>query len=250
VERVLVIPAAGTGSRLGASVPKLLVPVNGRPMIEYLLALYAHDAERIVVIVAPAAFAAVSDALGRANPPVSLVVQPEPTGMLDAILLARDEVERARPGRVLITWCDQVAILPRTVAAVVAASHGNPEPSLVMPTCRGPRPYVHLDRDDRGRIVRVLHRREGDEMPEPGESDAGVFDLSAAAYLEWLPEYAAVPEIGARTGERNFVPFVAWLAQRGSVVTVPCAEPEEAVGINTRDELARLEAHLRRRESR
>jgi bifunctional UDP-N-acetylglucosamine pyrophosphorylase/glucosamine-1-phosphate N-acetyltransferase len=250
VERVLVIPAAGAGSRLGANVPKLLVPVNGQPMIQHLLALYARDAERVVVIVAPAAFAGVSEAFGRATPPVSLVVQPEPTGMLDAILLARDEVELAQPRRVLITWCDQVAILPQTVAAVVAAGRGNPEPALVMPTCRGPHPYVHLDRDARGRIVRVLHRREGDEMPESGESDAGVFDLSADAYLAWLTEYAAAPEIGARTGERNFVPFVAWVAERGSVVTVPCSEPEEAVGINTPEELARLEAHLRGRQSR
>jgi bifunctional UDP-N-acetylglucosamine pyrophosphorylase / glucosamine-1-phosphate N-acetyltransferase len=250
VERVLVIPSAGTGSRLGANVPKLLVPVNGQPMIQHLLTLYAHDAERVVVIVAPSAVAAVSQALGGAIPPVSLVVQPEPTGMLDAILLAGDAVSLAQPRRVLVTWCDQVAILPQTVAAVVTASRGNPEPSLVMPTCRGPHPYVHLVRDGHGRIVRVLHRREGDEMPASGESDAGVFDLSAESYLEWLPKYAAAPELGARTGERNFVPFVAWVAERGSVATVPCSEPEEAVGINTPEELARLEAHLRRRQSR
>ena len=84
-------------------------------------------------------------------------------------------------------------------------------------------------------------------MPASGESDAGVFDLSAASYLEWLPEYAKAPAIGARTGERNFVPFVAWVADRGAVVTVPCSLPEEAVGINTPAELQRIEAHLRER---
>ena len=37
--------------------------------------------------------------------------------------------------------------------------------------------------------VRVLHRREGDEMPAVGESDAGVFDLSRDAYERMLPVY-------------------------------------------------------------
>jgi bifunctional UDP-N-acetylglucosamine pyrophosphorylase / glucosamine-1-phosphate N-acetyltransferase len=250
VERVLVIPAAGSGSRLGASVPKLLVPVNGRPMIEHLLALYAGDVGRVVLVVAPSALRQVSDVVRDAAPPVTLVVQDRPTGMLDAILLARDEVEAAGPRRVLVTWCDQVAISPRTVADVVSHASSYPEPALVMPTSRQAGPYIHLRRDEAGRIVRVLHRREGDEMPDTGETDAGVFDLSAEAYHDWLPLYARRPEIGARTGERNFVPFVAFVAERGRVVTVPCAEPEEAIGVNTQEELALLEAHLRARRLR
>ena len=39
--RVLIVPAAGRGQRLGSSVPKVLVPVNGRPMLHHLLDLYA-----------------------------------------------------------------------------------------------------------------------------------------------------------------------------------------------------------------
>jgi bifunctional UDP-N-acetylglucosamine pyrophosphorylase/glucosamine-1-phosphate N-acetyltransferase len=250
VERVLVIPAAGTGSRLGASVPKLLVPVNGRPMIEHLLVLYSGHVGRVVLVVAPSALGQVSDVVRDGAPPVALVVQDRPTGMLDAILLARNEVEASGARRVLVTWCDQVAISPRTVAGVVSHASSHPEPALVMPTSRQDTPYIHLQRDAGGRIVRVLHRREGDEMPDTGETDAGVFDLSAEAYHDWLPIYARRPEIGARTGERNFVPFVAFVAERGRVVTVPCAEPEEAIGVNTREELDLLEAHLRARQPR
>jgi bifunctional UDP-N-acetylglucosamine pyrophosphorylase / glucosamine-1-phosphate N-acetyltransferase len=247
VERVIVIPAAGSGSRLGAAVPKLLVPVHGRPMIEHLLALYASVAERAVVVVSPAALPVVDERLANAALPVSLVVQHEPTGMLDAVLLARPAVEAALPRRVLITWCDQVAILPATVDRIVDAARSEPEPDLVLPTCLGEHPYVHLTRDHHGRIDGVLHRREGDAMPDRGESDAGVFDLSCDCYLQALPRYAVDPAIGARTGERNFVPFVARVAQSGVAVTVPCSEREEAIGINTPEELAVLEAHLRAR---
>ncbi len=250
MERVVVIPAAGTGSRLGANLPKLLVPVAGRPMIHHLLDLYATVAERFVIVVSPAARAQVSTSFVAGGPPITLVEQPQATGMLDAILLAREAVEAAAPRRVLITWCDQVAIAPATVAAIAAACRAEPEPALVMATCHKPEPYVQLQRDAAGRIVRVLHRREGDVMPAAGETDAGLFDLSAESYLDWLPQYAEAPEIGARTGERNFVPFVAWAAARGPVVTIACLEPEESVGINTPGELALLEAHLAGRERR
>ena len=250
MERVLVIPAAGTGSRLGAALPKVLVPVAGRPMLEHLLGLYENVARRIVLVVAPAAVAPVQAAM-RGRGGISLVVQETPTGMLDAIMLARAEVEATPAQRVLITWCDQIGISRATVAAVTAASDRVPEPALVMPVCRSQDPYVHLERDEQGgRIVRVLHRREGDTMPAFGESDAGVFDLSRQAYLEWLPEYARSPEIGANTGERNFVPFVAAVSARAPVVTVPCTAPEEAVGINTPSDLETVERYLSERSAR
>lgn len=244
---MLLVPAAGTGSRLGGHLPKLLVPVNGRPMIDHLLTLYARHADRAIVIASPGTHQTITTALQSARLPVTVLIQERPTGMLDAVLVARRDVETARPRRILITWCDQVGIAPSTVDAVAHSAAVTPEPALVMPTCEGERPYVHLERDATGRIVHVLHRREGDAMPAFGESDAGVFDVSRQAYLEWLPQYAASPAIGARTGERNFVPFVPWVAARGTVITVPCREPEEAIGINTPQDLARLEAHLRAR---
>jgi bifunctional N-acetylglucosamine-1-phosphate-uridyltransferase/glucosamine-1-phosphate-acetyltransferase GlmU-like protein len=242
MERLLVIPAAGLGSRLGGTIPKLLVPVNGRPMIEHLLDLYAGIAERAAVVVHPSARAAVDRALGKR---VDLLVQQQPTGMLDAILAARPAVERYRPRRILITWCDQIGIQPATVKRLHDAAQGSAAAPLVMPTCVRPDPYIHLERDGSGRIVRVLHRREGDAMPPEGESDAGVFDLSLGAYLDHLLEYERDVERGSATGERNFLPFVPWLSARAIVRTVRCTDPAEAIGVNTPGELQAVEAYLR-----
>lgn len=247
MERLLIVPAAGRGSRLGLATAKLLVPVNGRAMIDHLLTLYADVVDRAALVVHPTAVEEVRAHVAGAPFPVELFAQHESTGMLDAILLARPAVERAAPRRILITWCDQVAIHPATVGHLQAASAAPADPHLVMPTCVSPDPYVHVVRDGAGAITAVLHRREGDAMPPVGESDAGVFDMSRETYLDWLPQYAAAPQIGARTGERNFVPFVAWVARRGSVVTFPCVEPEEAIGINTPEDLAAVETYLGQR---
>ncbi len=246
VDRLLIIPAAGLGSRLGAHTPKLLALVNGRPMLDHLLALYAPVVHRVALVVHPSARAAVARAVETAPHPVDIFVQAQPTGMLDAILLARPAVEAARPGRIWITWCDQVAIHPRTVQRLTEADQG--DPLLAMPTCASASPYVHLDRDAAGQITRVLHRREGDDMPASGESDAGLFSLSRDAYLALLPAFADVPLPGSATGERNFLPFIPWVAARGRVETFPCTEAAEAVGVNTPEDLAVAERTLRARE--
>ncbi len=217
-------------------------------MIDRLLDLYRDEVERFVVIVHPSFAGDVRAHVTAVAAPIDLAVQDMPTGMLDAILLARAAVAASSASHVWITWCDQVAVHPQTVRRLAEACGDRPTAPLILPTVHRRLPYVHLERDPTGRIVRVLHRREGDTMPEWGESEMGVFSLTRDAYLERLPAFAADPEIGGRTGERNFLPFIPWLAARGEVVTFPCVDAMEAVGVNTPEELLAVEAYLAKRE--
>lgn len=81
-------------------------------------------------------------------------------------------------------------------------------------------------------------------MPDTGTSDAGLFSLSCDAFERLLPEYARAAARGARTHERNFLPFLPWLAARTDVRTFEVAV-EEAQGINTPEDLAAVESRLR-----
>ena len=244
--RVLNVPAAGQGTRLGGSRPKALTPVNGTPMIQHVLERHRGRVALAVAVVRPGLEGEI-EAVGRdAGVPVRAVVQEQPTGMLDAILLAAAEVRRAGPDAVWITWCDQVAIRPATLDALEQACPGGEAIAFAFPTVVGPRPYIHFERDSGGRIVALRQRREGDVMPPVGESDAGLFAMSARTWREILPAFdEAFAERGA-LGERNFLPFIPWLEARhpGAVRTFPCQEPIEALGINTPGDLARIEADL------
>lgn len=244
--RVLIIPAAGRGSRLGTAIPKALVPVNGRPMLAHLADLYAPFVQHIVVVAHPS-FSGDVRAWGRGCGNVAVVEQLQPTGMLDAILAAAKDVRSHRPREVWITWADQVGVLPETLRRLDAAMSEVPGPALALPTVKKEHPYIHFERDATGRISRLLQKREGDVMPPTGESDMGVFALSAEAFDRDLETYARQVVPGSGTGERNFVPFVPWMAQRSTVVTIACTDPREAVGINTPDELAAVEHWLRTR---
>ena len=247
---LLIVPAAGLGSRLQASLPKAMVPVAGRPMIDHLLSACEPYIGATIVIAHPSFAASVREHLGKSWPqlPSSVVEQPAPTGMLDAILLAAPGVQASSAQIMWIIWCDQVGVLPATLERLAAATASpSAPPSMVIATVRRSDPYIHFERDGDGRIARVRQRREGDAMPAEGESDMGLFALSRDAYLRQLPHYAADVPPGGGTGERNFLPFIPWLAARADVQTIPATDPREAIGVNTPDELAAAESWLRTR---
>jgi bifunctional UDP-N-acetylglucosamine pyrophosphorylase / glucosamine-1-phosphate N-acetyltransferase len=246
VTRAMLIPAAGLGSRLGASTPKLLFPVNGRPMIDYLLNLYGAVVDGFVLVVHPSAESAVRAHCRGRSEAIEYDIQTEPTGMLDAILIPGERVRRLGAESIWITWCDQIAVHPETIGTLAAYSSRHPACALVFPTVARRAPYIHLVRDARGAIVNIRQRREGDAMPEVGESDVGLFCLSAAAYHNLLPEFARIGEAGSVTSERNFLPFIPWLGSRADVRTFPARDEIESLGVNTPEDARRLEAHVGR----
>jgi bifunctional UDP-N-acetylglucosamine pyrophosphorylase/glucosamine-1-phosphate N-acetyltransferase len=250
MDRLLIVPAAGRGSRLGVDIPKALVRVAGRPMLEHVLERHGPFVDRFVIVVAPSAVDLFSAFIGGQSAPIDLVVQPRPTGMLDAIMLAAPLVATHRPNRVAVTWCDQVAVTITTAERLWRRAKSPLAPALVFPTLEVEQPYIHFDRDGTGRITGVRQRREGDRMPERGETDMGLFDLSRDAYLRDLPHFAAAAPPSAGTGERNFLPFIPWLAAKAPVETIAGAAAIETVGINTPEELAAVEAHLAVKEGR
>jgi bifunctional N-acetylglucosamine-1-phosphate-uridyltransferase/glucosamine-1-phosphate-acetyltransferase GlmU-like protein len=246
VERVLIIPAAGRGSRLRSDIPKVLYPIAGRPMIDWLFDLYDGLAARFILVLSPEFDPAVRQHCS-ARQDVVYLIQEQPNGMLPAILTAAPLIARERPRSVWITWCDQVAIRPATIHRLAAAMAAESPPDLAFPTVHKELPYIHFDRDAQGRIAAVRHRREGDDMPPVGEGDSGLFALSLQAYLERLTAFAAQPAHGAQTGERNFLPFIPWLAQRGDVVTFDVEDEVESMGVNTRDDARSIEDYFANR---
>ena len=224
--------------------PKALVHVAGRPMLAWLIALYRPWVSGVIVVAHPAAREAIQEAVEICDLPCAVAVQAEPTGMLDAVVLGCEAAARWSPDRIWITWCDQVAVHPDTVARLADREE---ESSVALPIITRDSPYIHFDRGADGRIVAVRQRREGHVMPARGDSDIGLFSLSAQAATIDLPVFATTATSDAATGERNFLPFIPHAAAHGVVVTIPATEDIEAVGVNTPDELARVDAHLKAR---
>ncbi len=252
-DTVLIIPAAGAGTRLQSATPKVLAPVNGRAMIEHLFDRYCEIVQRFVLVVHPSFATEVRRHVERIAPSldVQFATQTKATGMLDAIMLASDAAQAHSGARVWITWCDQIGVHPHTIATLARLSREHAGVPAILPTARQAPPYIHLNRGADGRITGIRQRREGDDMPPVGESDIGLFSLSPEAYYDLLPQFAADAVPASATRERNFLPFLPWLVERQrAVLTFPSVSELEAVGINTPDDRVRLEAYLRDLESR
>jgi bifunctional N-acetylglucosamine-1-phosphate-uridyltransferase/glucosamine-1-phosphate-acetyltransferase GlmU-like protein len=214
-------------------------------MIDYVFDLYAPVVERFILVLHPAFAQEVQRYCAGHTLPLEYAVQESPTGMLDAILIPYERVHHYQPTSVWITWCDQIAVHPRTVTCLATLSAADPEAAVILPTITRVQPYVHLVRNAQQDIIDILHQREGDVMPAVGEGDMGLFCLSRTAYLDLLMHFSCTVGQGSVTHERNFLPFIPWLAGRARVRTFPGQDEIESIGVNTLDDVRRLEQYLR-----
>src|SRR5688572_21567612 len=161
-------------------------------MIDYLFDRYVHTVTRVVLVVHPSFEAQVRQHVEQMAPAfdVQFALQPQPTGMLDAILLGSNAARKSPTSRVWITWCDQVGVHPDTISTLLRLSQQRTDVAAIVPTSRQAPPYIHLERDGSGQIMAIRQRREGDEMPAVGESDMGLFSLSPDAYFGLLPQFS------------------------------------------------------------
>lgn len=241
-----IVPAAGKGSRLGFDKPKILYPVAGRMIVEWLIDFLLPNCRTIVFVLSPDGRQTVENELARLIPGrYSIAIQQIPTGMGDAVDLGLREVSTEQ---VVIVWGDQVALRRSSVETCMRIQQGEMRPILTCPTVMRPDPYIHFVRDGAGRITGLLQKREGDQMPPEGESDTGFFCFRADRLRSLLAQLRA--ETGARgnsTGEFNFLPVIPLAAGQGMVITPDVMTAEETVGVNSQADAALVEPFLRRK---
>ena len=227
-----VIPAAGRGTRLGTSQPKILTPLTAHDTVWSILhAKISPLVDHIHLVLSPD---------GAAQFPglpagVSAGIQPEPTGMGDAIFRGFDVWSQY--DAVLIVWGDQVFVSGGTLSRAIAAL-GSSQKCVVLPVTRMAAPYVEYVFDG-PRLARVLQTREGDITTSNGYSDVGTFLLSTQGLKSSWEDYLNTALRGGGTGEVNFLPFLPFLSAQGWTISpLEVADATEARGINTKDDLA------------
>jgi beta-phosphoglucomutase len=241
-----VIAAAGKGSRMGFDKPKILYPVAGRTILEWLLELLLPLCESLVVVASPQGSKPVQRELEKRAPQrCQVVVQEEPTGMGDAVAVGLGAV---RTLHVAVVWGDQVALRSQSVEACMRLHQGWLAPKLTCPTVLRPDPYIHFLRGSEGRICGVLQAREGDAMPAEGESDTGFFCFRSQALRDLLERGRRIREAhGRKTGEFNLLPLIGLAGpEQGAVITPRLMQTEETVGINSPEDVPIVEQFLLR----
>lgn len=237
---VAVILAAGKGTRMGSELPKVLHPFLGEPLVVHpIRAARAAGAGSIVVVVGHGA-AEVRAALVD-QPDLRFAVQAEQRGTGHAVLCALPALA-GQDGDVLILSGDVPRLRAGTLERLARARQASPG-GLALATFEPvvPAGYGRIVRDERGRVTAIVEERDASaDQRAIGECNAGVYCASAELLRGELPRLGSANA----QGEIYLTDLVAVAAGRGGVeaLVVPA---DEVAGVNTREQLAALEAAAR-----
>src|SRR5881396_1858548 len=233
-----VVLAAGEGKRMRSRQPKVLHPLCGRPLIAYPLRTARALADRIVLVVGPNA----DEVVTLAGSDVRAVVQRERLGSGHAVLQAKPECGE---GTILVLPGDMPLLSVETIERLVAHHRKSHAAATVLTAVvTEPQGYGRVLRQG-GRVKRIVEDRDAtDAEKKIVEINTSVYCFAAGRL--WSALGKVRPENDQ--GEYYLTDVIGPLAKAGGrIEAIALEDPEEALGVNDRKQLAVLAAIQRRR---
>jgi bifunctional UDP-N-acetylglucosamine pyrophosphorylase/glucosamine-1-phosphate N-acetyltransferase len=236
----VVILAAGLGTRMKSAVPKVLHEVCGRPMLSYVIdAALSISPERLVVVTGPE-----QDAVAEILPTgCERAIQTERRGTGDAVRAGLEPLV-GFDGDVMVLYGD-VPLVDATFVEGLSSCHREAGAEATLTTARleDPAHYGRIVRDGNDRLTRIVEYRDA----SPDERD--IDEINVGLYVfrgESLRGALARLSSDNAQGELYLTDAVHLLIDAGHAVATCEAEDEEmCMGVNSRVELAIVNAAMR-----
>jgi bifunctional UDP-N-acetylglucosamine pyrophosphorylase/glucosamine-1-phosphate N-acetyltransferase len=241
---IVLILAAGQGTRMRSARPKVLHELCGRPMVLWpVAAARAAGAEKVVVVDSPAR------ALEAVLPAgVELAVQPRADGTGGAVAAAMARLAEG-PGAesdsdaLIVVLSGDVPLLTAEAIEQLVDAHrrGGAAATMATTVLEDPAGYGRVVRDGDGNVARVVETKDpGDSTQaerEIREVNTGIFAFSARALRSTLPRLSA----DNAQGELYLPQVIDLLRADGATVAGHVVDDERMVlGVNDRADLARV----------
>lgn len=237
-KRIAVVLAAGKGTRMQSEMPKVLFPVLGRPMIEYVLdALREVGVEKIICVVGYRA-ADVKAALSRFKDLV-FVEQTEQLGTGHAVQMCLDEL-KATEGAVVVLAGDSPLVQPSSLSELFAAFESQGHACLLGTLKReDPTGLGRIVRDSTGVFEGIVEQKDATPAQQQiTEVNMSTYVFDAPRLVEAL---ARLTNDNAQ-GEYYLTDCPKILKGMGyKVDALPVLKSCEAHSINSREQLAEVE---------
>jgi bifunctional UDP-N-acetylglucosamine pyrophosphorylase/glucosamine-1-phosphate N-acetyltransferase len=236
----VLIMAAGKGTRMRSETPKVLHPVCGKSMVEWVIDTAREaGAGRVVCVVRP------GDGVAEGLPEhVEVAEQREGEGTGAAVLAARDVVKE---GPVVVLSGDQPLITAEELGALVADHVGLGAGATLLTTDGlNPAGYGRIVRDAHGDFERIVETKYTEGVtPE----ELAIREVNLGTYVfEAPPLFVALDEVRGEAGERYLTGvFPLFKADGLPIVTHLTHDPTIALGINDRADLMTAEELAQRR---
>jgi bifunctional UDP-N-acetylglucosamine pyrophosphorylase/glucosamine-1-phosphate N-acetyltransferase len=242
--------AAGKGERMRSELPKVLHRIGGRSMLAHVLAAAQSAGANSLALVVGAGAAAAGSLVGaeaaRAAPGIELFEQLNQMGTGDAVLAARQALERHR-GEVLVVYADTPLIEAATLERLVQALKDGVHIAVLAFEPADPGGYGRLILNDAGRVTAIREHKDASEA----EREIGLCAAGALAFR--VPDLVGLlSRIGNDNakGEYYLTDAIALGCADGLVATAVLCTEQEAQGVNSRVQLAAAEAVFQDRARR
>ena len=240
-----VILAAGKGKRMKSDLPKVLHPLNARPMIHYVIdAAEAVGSDRIILIVGHKKELVVEACRERL---VEFVEQKEQLGTGHAVRQT-EPLFKDYQGDILILSGDVPLLQAKTLQQLITVHQREGAiASLLTAEMDDPSGYGRIVRDANGFVRKIVEHKDADpETLKIKEINVGIYIFKSKPLFETLP---LITNENSQ-GEYYLPDVVKIFVERGEkVAAVISPDVEETHGINNVEQLKRAEAILRERNA-
>jgi bifunctional UDP-N-acetylglucosamine pyrophosphorylase/glucosamine-1-phosphate N-acetyltransferase len=238
----IIILAAGQGTRMRSSLPKVLHKIGGRPLLQHVLeTAHAFAGADIHVVIGHGAEQVREQFTGA---DVNWVVQTEQLGTGHAVAQVLPQLPRENS--VLVMYGDIPLVRWETLDALqVIASQG--EVGLLTAQLEDPSGYGRILYDSDGNISGIVEEKDASDVQRRiREINTGFIAAPAGRLHDWV----AALENDNASGEYYLTDVVALAVRDGVAVRcVTTSDPDETLGVNDRIQLARLERDYQQRQA-
>jgi len=237
----VLILAAGRGTRMYSSLPKVLHPVCGKPMVEWAIdAARGAGAARVVCITRPGD--GVADGLPDT---VDVVEQVEGEGTGAAVLAARDLLTEDQI--VVVLSGDHPLLTAEDVAGLVDEHRRDGAAATLLTTEElDPAGYGRVVRGEDGSVQRIVETKYTEGVPA---EELAIREINVGTYaFDGVQLVGALDRVELEQDERYLTGVVPALREAGSTIAAhKAADPSGALGINDRAQLMEAEEIAQRR---
>jgi len=240
--RFAVILAAGQGTRMKSKLYKVLHPICGKPMVEFVVDNISKvNVDQIVTVVGHGAELVKTSLEGKSD----FVLQEEQLGTAHAVMQAK-EVLQSKNGTTLVICGDTPLIRAETMEALIQLHEKQEaQATILTASTENPDGYGRVIRNSNGTVERIVEHKDANEHERKvQEINTGTYCFDNQALFEALEE---VSNENAQ-GEYYLPDVIEILKAKGkSVSAFQTPDFEETMGINDRVALAEAERLMRKR---
>jgi bifunctional UDP-N-acetylglucosamine pyrophosphorylase / glucosamine-1-phosphate N-acetyltransferase len=235
---LIVVLAAGMGVRMCSRRAKVLHHLAGRSLLGHALArAQAAGADEIAVVVAPGMAEVRAEVLAHL-PTAHLFEQATQAGTADAVLAARPALARHR-GDVLVLFADTPLLEAPTIDTLLGALGQGANIAVLGFVPDDPTGYGRLLLDAGGRVAAIREHKEASAAERAqGLCNAGAMAFRVPSILDLIGRIR-----NDNAAQEYYLTDAVALASGQGLLALPVVcSPQEAMGINTREQLAMAEA--------